>query len=142
MEYIAKTQRGVLGSLLLLMILTISISDFSNWLIYVQLIWSLFILSSLFIKYKFKINDDHLTYQIVLFRLPLYKRSIHLNQINQIRFKRFGWYTKGAIIQVDNGINIRIVHFVPDEVLKDLVEFARKNGISYSKTKDYCILEK
>ncbi len=124
------------------MILTISRSDFSNWLIYVQLIWSLFILGSLFIKYKFQINDDHLTYQIVFFKLPLYKRRINLNQINQIRFKRFGCYTKGAIIQVYKGINIRIVHFIPDDVLKDLVEFARENGISYSKTKEYCILEK
>ena len=91
------------------MILLISRSDYSRGLLYIQITFCLIILGSIFIKYKFEINKDSLTYEILFFKL---------------------------------GFNIRIANFAPGDVFIDLINFANKNGISYSKTKDYCILEK
>jgi hypothetical protein len=45
-------------------------------------------------------------------------------------------------IQVKKGFYIRILHFNPDNVFLDLIDFANANGICISKTKDYLILEK
>ena len=140
--YTAKNQKEVLWSLLLLFILVISINDFSKWLLFFALIYSIVILAFLFIKYQFEINEDYLSYQILLFRLPIYKTRIPPNEIIQIRFKRVGWSAKGAIIRVHKGFNIRIVNFIPNHVFKDLLDFAFRNDVPYFKTKDYCILEK
>ncbi|MGM9929232.1 MAG: diguanylate cyclase [Bacillus sp. (in: firmicutes)] len=142
MVYIARTQREALGFVLLVTILSISTNDFAKWLLYFQIIFSLVIFGSLFIKYKFEINEDYLTYQILFLKWPIYKTRISPHQTIQITFKRISWYTKGAIIQVKKGVNIRIVNFAPNNIFIDLIDFANKNGISYSKTKDYCILEK
>ena len=140
--YTAKNQKEVLWSLLPLSILIITINDFSKWLLIISLIFSLVIFGTLFIKYKFEINEDYLTYQILFFGLPFYKTRIPPNEIIQIRFKRVGWSTKGAIIRVHKGFNIRIVNFDPDNVFKDLLDFASRKDVPYFKTKDYCILEK
>jgi hypothetical protein len=59
-----------------------------------------------------------------------------------MKIKRIGWNTKGAIIQVKKGFNIRVVNFTPNNVFFNLIDFANENGISISKTKDYLILEK
>lgn len=142
MVYFARTQREALGCVLLLIISTISINDFSKWLLYFQIILALVILGSFFIKYKFEINEDYLTYQILLFKLPIYIKRTDSTQTIQIKFKRMSWYTKGAIIQVKKGINIRVVNFAPNDVFRELINFADKNGIPYTKTKDYFILEK
>ena len=100
------------------------------------------ILAFLFIQFQFEITEDCLTYQILFFRWPIYKTRISPNEIIQIRFKRVGWFTKGAIIRVHKGFNIRIVNFNPDNVFKDLLDFASRKGIPYFKAKDYRILEK
>ncbi|OCA90156.1 hypothetical protein A8L44_04330 [Bacillus sp. FJAT-27986] len=142
MVYFAKTQRVALWYIMLLMILTISINDFFDWLLYFQMIFSLVILVLLCIRYKFVINNDYLTYQILFFKWPLYKTSIFPHQIKQIKFKRVNWYSKGAFMQVKKGLTIRIVNFNPNDVFKELVDFANKHGIPYSKTKDYIIIEK
>ena len=140
--YRAKTQRALLGWLLIVMIWTVLINDLSNWLRFIQVIFTLIIFSSLFINFTFEIKEGYLIYQVLFFNVPLYKKSIYPNQIRQIKFKRVSWYSKGAIIQVKKGINIRIVNFVPNDVFKDLIDYANKNDISYSKTKDYFNLEK
>jgi hypothetical protein len=59
-----------------------------------------------------------------------------------MKFKRVGWATKVAIIQVEKGLNIRVVNFVPKNVFVVLIDFANKHDISISKTKYYLILEK
>ena len=79
--YTAKNQKEVLWSLLLLFILVISINDFSKWLLFFALIFSIIILGLLLIKYQFEINEDYLTYQILFFGLPFYKRRIPHNEI-------------------------------------------------------------
>lgn len=142
MVYNAKTQRGILGFFLVITATSISIEDFSNRLLYFQVGLIVFILLSLFIQFKFKIDDGYLVYQILFLSMPIYKKEVSPNQINRIKFKRLGWMTKGAIIQVKKGFNIRVVHFSPDNIFVNLIDFANENSISISKTKDYRILEK
>ncbi len=74
--------------------------------------------------------------------MTLYRKVVYTHQITKMKFKRVGWATKAAIIQVEKGLNIRVVNFVPNNVFVDLIDFANKYDISISKTKDYLILEK
>ncbi len=113
-----------------------------EWLIYLQMVLVICIIGSLFIKYIFEIKEGYLTYQIIFFGWPLYKKVIDPNQINGIKFKRVGWASKCAVIQVRKGINIRIFHFAPENVYIDLLDFAYKNDISIAKSKDYLLLER
>ncbi|MFT4417332.1 hypothetical protein ACLM5H_26290 [Fredinandcohnia humi] len=142
MVYKAKTQRGILVFLLLITAPSISRNDFSNGLLYFQIGLVVFILLSLFIQFRVKIGDGYLVYQILFIALPIYKKEVSHNQIALIKFKRVGWMTKGAIIQVKKGFNIRVVHFSPDNIFVDLIYFANENSIPISKTKDFRILEK
>ena len=146
MEYNARTQRGVLGFLLVITVasaLRYFIGDIVFDLIfYLQILLALFLLLSIFIRFIFVIDDGYLTFQTLFFSIPIFKKVLFPNQINQIKFKRIGWATKCAIIQVKKGFNVRIVNFTPSNVFVDLIDFANEKGISISKTKDYLILEK
>jgi hypothetical protein len=141
MVYNARTQRGVLGFLLAISVTSIKWISLSDGLLFVQILISVLFLMSIFIQYKFKIDDGFLTYEISFFGFPIYNKVIYPNQIIQIKFKRIGWATKAAIIHVNKGINIRVFNFSPKNVFIDLLDFANKNGISITKTKDYLILE-
>ncbi|WP_312469370.1 hypothetical protein [Neobacillus sp.] len=142
MIYNARTQRGVLGFFLAITVASITMIKIYNRLLYFQILLALFILLLIFIQFKFVIDDGYLTYQMLFFAMPIYKKVLFPNQIIQMKFKRIGWTTKGAIIQVKRGLNIRVVNFAPNNVFIDLIDFANENGISISKTKDYLILEK
>ena len=142
MIYNARTQRGVLGFLLVITVASITMIKIYNGLLYFQILLALFILLSIFIQFRFVIDDGYLTYQILFFAMPIYKKLLFPNQILHMKFKRIGWTTKGAVIQVKRGFNIRVVNFAPDNVFIDLIDFANENGTSISKTKDYLILEK
>jgi len=142
MVYNARTQRGVLGSFLVITVAPITRTDIYNGLLYFLILLALLILMSIFIQFKFIIEDSYLIYQILLFAMPIYKKVLYPNQIIQLKFKRIGWTSKGAIIRVKGGFNIRIVNFSPNNIFIKLIDFANENGISISKTKDYLILEK
>jgi hypothetical protein len=140
--YRAKTQRGILGLFLIITVTSISIKDFSNAWIYLQIGVIVFILLSFFIEFSFKIDEGFLIYQLLFMAVPIFKKVVSPNQIIRMKFIRVGWMSKGAIIQVKKGINIRVIHFSPDNILINLIDFANKNNIPIFKTKDYQILEK
>jgi hypothetical protein len=140
--YKAKTQRGILGLFLFITVTSISIKDFSNAWIYLQIGVIVFILLSFFIEFRFKIDDGYLVYQLFFLAIPIFKKVVSPNQIIRMKFIRVGWVSKGAIIQVKKGFNIRVIHFSPDNILVELIDFANKNNIPISKTTDYRILEK
>ena len=146
MEYNARTQRGVLGILLVITVasaLRYFIGDIVfDVIFYLQILLALFLFLSIFIRFKFVIDDGYLTFQTLFFSIPIYKKELFPNEINQIKFKRIGWVAKCAIIQVKKGFNVRIVNFTPSNVYVDLINFSNEKGISISKTKDYLILEK
>lgn len=57
-------------------------------------------------------------------------------------FKRIGWKSKLAAIQVHKGLPIRVALFKPENVHDDLIGFCEENAVHYEKTKDYQIIEK
>ncbi|MEI5906668.1 hypothetical protein WAK64_06305 [Bacillus spongiae] len=147
MLYIARTQRRVLGMLLAINVMSIIVSLVMNLhlsyeIFFGKLLICGVILLSFFIRYKLEIGKEKVTYQIQLIEMTIYKKIVYSNQIKQMKCKRIGWTTKGIIIQVKKGSNIRVVNFEPHTVATKLMEFANENGITVSKTKDYLILEK
>ncbi|WP_404451883.1 hypothetical protein LG329_16275 [Virgibacillus necropolis] len=94
------------------------------------------------LRFKFKIHDDHLVYQILLFNKSIIKKEIYPDQINQLKFVRVGWSKKAAIIKVNKGINIRLAMLETPKAYEHLIEFAEKRDITIFKTKDYLILER
>ena len=59
-----------------------------------------------------------------------------------MKFVRVGWLSKGAIIQLEKGFNIRVTHYTPKTVIAELLDFADKEEIPILKTRDFVILEK
>jgi len=70
-----------------------------------------------------------ISYQVLFFSLVIYQKVLDPQQILQLTFKRVGWSTQCTYIQVKKGMNIRIIHFYPDNVLKELALFAVQNDI-------------
>ena len=139
MIYEAKTQTLLMQSLLALGLVGI-ISTKSITGLDVILIIGILVL--LCLHYKFEINEKSLSYQIFLLSIPLYKKEIVPEQITEINFIRVDWTKKGAIVRIKKGINIRVIHFNPDSVCKDLEHFANENNVSVNKARDYKILER
>lgn len=94
------------------------------------------------IRFKFKINDDYLVYQIFYFKNSILRKNIYPNQIIQIKFIRVGWAKKGASIKVYKGFNFRLTILQPQTAYDDLIKFSNKHDITVLKTKDYILLEK
>jgi len=144
MVYTVKTQRRILACLFVLNIVNMSFESegSSKYLFYFQIVLQIFILIGLFLDYKLKIDDGFLTYQISLFRVNLYKKRIAPEQIKRMKFVRVGWLSKGAIIQLEKGFNIRVTHYTPKTIIAELLDFADKEEIPVLKTRDFVILEK
>ncbi|WP_078380787.1 hypothetical protein [Sutcliffiella halmapala] len=141
MLYVARTQRGVLGFYLGITLLPIIINNFSNG-IFVRILFILLILLAYLIQFKLKIEDGFITYQILLLTISIYQKKVSPNQIIEMKFKRVGWFKKGAIIQIKKGFNMRVVNFSPDDVLEELIKFANANDILITKNEGYMALEK
>jgi hypothetical protein len=130
----ARTQRVYLVLLLVITVFSMITNKLSIGIFYFQILLFVFILVAVFITYKFRIDEGSITYQILLFTLPIYKKVVYPDQIIQVRFKRVGWGTKGAIIQIEKGLNIRIILFVPETIFEELETFAIENSIAVSGT--------
>lgn len=146
MIYRAKVERGIIGFLFVMMLgllfSNIGSINFSRALLFFHIIILVIFLLSFFLQYKLEIRDGYLIYQFLFKEMSLYKRVIHPAQITQIKFVRFSWATKGAIIQIKKGLNIRVFKFEPNNVFLDILDFANHNSIPIQKTKDYQILER
>ena len=94
------------------------------------------------IRFRFKMMDDHLVYQILYFKKSILRKNIYPNQIVQIKYIRVGWAKKGAIIKVNKGLNFRLTILKPQTAYDDLLKFSNKHDITVLKTKDYILLEK
>lgn len=144
MVYTVKTQRSILAFLLAMNTVSMSFESegTSKYIFYFQFALQIFILIGLFIKYELKIDTGYLTYQMSLFSIKFYKKRITPKQIKRMKFVRVGWLSKGAIVQVEKGINIRVTHYTPKTVIAELLDFAHKHDVAILKTRDFLILEK
>lgn len=132
----------IFGILVLLLIFHIFSNQPFTTLIYILIALCVFVFVTIMIRFKFSIHDGYLTYQVLLLKWPIYTKVIKSSHIMKIKFKRVNWVSKGAVIQLKKGFNIRIIYFVPDDVLGNLLQFADENDITIDKTRDYLILER
>ncbi|PPA69610.1 hypothetical protein [Jeotgalibacillus proteolyticus] len=141
MLFEAHTQKGLLLFLLVINSALLFVID-SAGMMYLQFLLITFILMGLFIRFKLKIAKGLLSFEILIFKMKIFKRDIYTNQIASLHFKRTGWSTKCVVVQTTKGLNLRIVNFYPETIFEDLIDFADEHNIAVIKTKDYLILEK
>ncbi|MFZ3578763.1 hypothetical protein [Virgibacillus sp. DJP39] len=139
MVYRAKSQRLLILSLFIFIILN-DLIDYGG--AYSLLLFGAFALLLIPLQFRFRINKDHLVYQILFFNLSIFKKEVYPNQIVKLKFTRIGWAKKCTLIHMKKGINIRIADFEPKDILVQLINFANTNNIAVDKTKDYLIIEK
>lgn len=141
MVYKARTQRAILGLLIVLQLLLLLVTNF-RIISYFSIGFIIFLIIALFIQFQVKISDDSIYYEIFIFRFSLYKKEVSYDQIRAMKFKRIGWAKKSVVIHTERGLHLRIHHFTPDSIYNELLDFAELHHIPTEKTKDYLILEK
>lgn len=142
MEYDINPQRLSIFIPAFIIILWIELANHferSIWLFLIVLLIGIGLSS---FRFKFTVYTEHLTYQILLFNKSIMKKEIYPDQVNELKFIRVGWAKKAAIIKMKKGLNIRLSVLKPQDAYDHLIEFAEKQDISISKTRDYQILER
>ncbi|MFF2753041.1 hypothetical protein ACFVR1_04685 [Psychrobacillus sp. NPDC058041] len=143
MVYKATSQRNILLILLTIAILMliINIGEYHVQK-YISILLSIFCFVGLFTTYEFEIKEDELNYKTLLFVFTVFQKKLYSADIYHVTFKRVGWATKGAIIRLHRGINIRIIQFNHKDVMSQLETFSLNNNVPVIKSKDYLVLEK
>lgn len=142
MRYQAKIQPSILFIQIILLV-TVLLSEWETvWMRAFTIVLLLCIPCLCFIQYSLKIEEDHLTYTVTLLNLSIYQKNSIPSNIKRIIYKRVGWKTKLAVIQLEKGLPIRVALFTPNTIHEDLLDFCIKNHVEIKKTKDYLILEK
>ncbi len=143
MEYRINPLRWSTISIFLIVILWSLLSDYygSSLLLFLLYLLVVIVFASS-IRFKFEIHDNHLVYQVLLFKRSINKKKMDPDQVEQMKFIRAGWAKKAAIIKLEKGMDIRLVVLYPEEAYEHLLEFARKHDISIVKTNDYLTLER
>ncbi|WP_017187361.1 hypothetical protein [Alkalibacillus haloalkaliphilus] len=95
-------------------------------------------LFAIFINFKLKLDNESITYEIYYFNFRVHQKVAHVDDIQEIRFKRVGWKQKSSKIILRGRLNIRVVSFKPKEVYQALDEY----DVPKYKSEDYLVLEK
>ncbi|HWL24132.1 diguanylate cyclase [Priestia aryabhattai] len=137
MLFKATAQKTVVFSLLLLNTLLLIQSVQHKELVFLHLLAILCLFLSFFLRYEFQIDRDTLTYRIYILWFKVYAKTVKPRDIKRIVFKRLSWKTKLAIVQIENGWNMRVALFNPPNVFKELETFAHKYDVDIQKKADY-----
>lgn len=127
MEYSKEsTQKSFYIILIILMIATLfnSIKMFSFSLFWFFLVYILIWLALVFTKSKIELQKNTITYSFSLLGITLYKKTLILENIQLIIFKRSGWNQKCVVIITNRGMNVRISGFFPVSIYSDLKDFS------------------
>lgn len=143
-NYVASVRSGPMIFLLVIFVFntSVTVSGLEKEALVIRIVAIVAIIILAFVRFKFYIEENTLTYEIMLFTILLYKRRVFPDDIKHVKFVRTGWAKKAAIIKVKKGINLRIINFEPTHVCPDLNKFTDKHSISISKTNDYILLDK
>ncbi|MFE7062526.1 hypothetical protein ACFVAD_10245 [Sutcliffiella sp. NPDC057660] len=142
MTYRAKTQRGLLVSLLFFTLASWAWNFDTTNLFSFHIIILVFILVALGTSYELTVDKAVLTYQMLFLQTTIFKRTVNASQISQMKFKRYGWIQTGVAIRMKKGFTLRIVGFKPQHHLIRLEKFAEENGIPINETAGYIILKR
>ena len=94
------------------------------------------------LRYNVTIADTKIQVVTSLFSIQLTDRTYYARNMRKMKFKRVGWQSQAAIIQMDYAITFRLPHHSPAEAYEVLEQFATANNIQVYKTKDYKVVEK
>ncbi len=143
MVHKGKVQRWLFATLLLAINLPpLLLNSFPNgFTLYSQLFVSALIVLALFIQVRVKVRGSNIVYRVELWNAPLYYKTVYIEEIHRIEFKRSSWASKVAVVRVKKGVNLRFALF-GDGLFEELSQFAERNGLELWKSKDYQTLEK
>ncbi|WP_277585212.1 hypothetical protein [Psychrobacillus antarcticus] len=143
MVYKLVTQKSPMFMVLIFGVSLFFISIGESWINSIlSILLIIFSIISFSTKSEFIINQDKLDYVIRSYHYKVFHKKLFPDDIDKIVFKRYGWATKGASLKVHKGLNLRIVQFIPKDVMLQLETFAVNNNISINKSKDYLLLER
>ncbi|MEB2290565.1 diguanylate cyclase [Priestia megaterium] len=142
MLFKATAQKTIMFALLLLYALLFIQAIQYKVLAFLLLVAILCSFLSLFLRYEFQIDKDALTYRTYILWFKVYAKTVKPMDIKRIVFKRLSWKAKLAVVQVENGWNMRIALFNPPNVFRELERFAHEYDVDIQKTSDYKILDK
>jgi len=142
MLFKATAQKTIMFALLLLYALLFIQAIQYKVLAFLLLFAILCSFLSLFLRYEFQIDKDALTYRTYILWFKVYAKTVKPMDIKRIVFKRLSWKVKLAVVQVENGWNMRIALFNPPNVFRELERFAHEYDVDIQKTSDYKILDK
>lgn len=141
MTYTATHERTPLFFVAFIPLILLTTTD-NNALKVVAVTIFLCTLSTLFIRYTLQIDEQNITYTVMLYKLLLYKRVLLPKDIARVQFQRIGWAQKHAKIRLTSGLPLRVTFFRPTTVYAHIRDFCEQHDITYSETKDYQILQK
>ena len=142
MAYKATTQREVIFPFIFLTLFLLIQGWDYIWLRTLFLFILVFYLTILCINYSLIIKDNQIIYTVFFLSYLLYEKQVAPSHIQKVVFKRTGWKTKLAVIQLHKGFSVRVSLFKPSSVFNDLMTFCETHRIQYEKTRDYKIIEK
>ncbi|MGG2089195.1 diguanylate cyclase [Priestia aryabhattai] len=137
MLFKATAQKTVVFPLLLLNTLLLIQAVQHKELAFLHLFAILCLFLSLFLRYELQIDRDTLTYRTYIAWFKVYTKTVKPMAIKRIVFKRLSWKTKLAIVQIENGWNMRVALFNPPNVFKELETFAHEYDVDIQKKADY-----
>lgn len=94
------------------------------------------------IRYSVRIDCGMVHYEVLFFKWTLRRNILAPENMHEIRFNRYDWCKKGAIIRMKDGKRIRLIHFQSDELMERLELFAVTYKVETFKSKDYMLLER
>jgi len=137
MTYKATPPRQLLLFFIVLIGIPNLVISFHEGTLYYPYFFIAFLVLSMFITYEFHVSESNLQFGVFLFKLPLYRKQIHPEELTEIHFRRFGFVKMGAVLKRKQGINIRLFDFFPQGLEAALVHFSQRNEIPMTKAKDY-----
>ena len=138
MTYIGRENKKLL--LPSLGLLFVALSADSPVYLAAQAIFVVLFLFSMCIAYTLQIKEDGISYRVMFFAFPLYKREVSRKEITGMKFARYGFSQKGAVIRTKSCLGLRIINFTPDDVYQELMDYADENEIEVVRTRDFEML--
>lgn len=105
-------------------------------------LYLIFCIVLLFTNRKITIEDRTIKQTTYLWKFPIYEVASDEKDIQLVKFKRFGWSKKGAVIKRHKGGSIRIIEYKSSNILSEIENFVKNDTINATFSKDYKLLSR
>lgn len=139
--YVAQEQRAIACIPVVVVVIT-QFNEMWSWGMLTSIGLLILLALPVFISYHVRIDMGLIHLEMRYFRWTVYRRIIQPEDIEQIRFNRYDWKKKGAVLRMKKGRKLRLVHFEPLGLMEKLESFADLYHVDYLKSKDYQLIER